>query len=293
MASIHLTNIDKVLFHKPDLDTCLTALFLGVTEGDKVDRCVQPQASPAELDDPTILCIEVGGSGEIEKNNFDHHSPLLDLAPACRQAAEVQGIEDPSLLRLVDYVCLVDVGSKSLPAIGYPSLSTIFSGMRFLLWEPIAEFQSGIQLLQKFIKLKIDPFAPVPGMTEWLVYLEAKSENSRQVEQLLDEARCYWTPRGRKVGVIRNSQQTSKSFGGCFALYQQGYDIVIMFNPWFGYEQRPKYTIASRDLDVRQRLIPQLNALESGWGGHQTIIGSPLGSRLTEDQVLSLVLESF
>lgn len=74
----------KTVICKPDLDICLTAHVLDVIESD-ILVCVQDRATSDDLADRSVHCIECGGSGEADLNNFDHHDPLLSLPPACRR----------------------------------------------------------------------------------------------------------------------------------------------------------------------------------------------------------------
>ena len=97
----------KVIIQKPDLDTCLTAMVLGI-EGTE-DIMVSRGEAPAEaLNDPAVVCIEAGGSGQVQLNNFDHHNTPSYFSPACRQALEQRSVRDVKVQRLVDYVCMVD-----------------------------------------------------------------------------------------------------------------------------------------------------------------------------------------
>jgi hypothetical protein len=75
----------RVVIQKVDLDTALTAFILGVSEKDEI-VVVRDKASPEDLADPEVICIECGGSGEVEKGNFDHHDTDQELPPACVQA---------------------------------------------------------------------------------------------------------------------------------------------------------------------------------------------------------------
>ncbi|MBU1014998.1 hypothetical protein KKI17_00970, partial [Patescibacteria group bacterium] len=58
---------------KIDLDTCGAALLLGVSREEGVEVLRGGEASQEDLADPQILCIEVGGSGQVAERNFDHH----------------------------------------------------------------------------------------------------------------------------------------------------------------------------------------------------------------------------
>jgi len=119
----------KAIIQKVDLDTCLTALILGVDPLADEVIVVKGEAGEEELSDPAVVCIEAGGSGRSDLNNFDHHDPDRYFEPACRQAWRRQGradsenpypatgnfaagrqawvrqgAEDGHLARLVDYV---------------------------------------------------------------------------------------------------------------------------------------------------------------------------------------------
>ena len=75
----------KVVIQKVDLDTALTAFLLGVSSADEI-VVANGEASPEDLANPVVVCIECGGSGEVENNNYDHHDPGKELPPACVQA---------------------------------------------------------------------------------------------------------------------------------------------------------------------------------------------------------------
>ncbi len=84
----------KVVIRKVDMDTALTALLLGVTGADEI--VVSREGAGREaLEDPEVICIECGGSGQIHLNNFDHHDTPEELPPACRQAFEALFLRDP------------------------------------------------------------------------------------------------------------------------------------------------------------------------------------------------------
>jgi len=80
----------KVVIQQADLDTSLTALILGVSPDDEV-VAVQAKAAPEDLAHRDVLCIECGGSGQTDLNNFDHHDSAVSLPPACRQAFAITG----------------------------------------------------------------------------------------------------------------------------------------------------------------------------------------------------------
>ncbi|HID54984.1 TPA: hypothetical protein EYP37_00525, partial [Candidatus Poribacteria bacterium] len=89
----------KVVIQKVDLDTALTAFILGVSEEDDITP-VRDKASADDLLNPNVICIECGGSGQVELSNFDHHDTDEELPPACVQAYKLRG-DDEHLNRLV------------------------------------------------------------------------------------------------------------------------------------------------------------------------------------------------
>lgn len=77
----------RVIIQKVDMDTALTAFLLGVSEQDEI-IVVRDKASPEDLADPNVICIECGGSRQIHLANFDHHNTKQELPAACVQAWE-------------------------------------------------------------------------------------------------------------------------------------------------------------------------------------------------------------
>ncbi|HOP86868.1 MAG TPA: hypothetical protein PKZ54_10420 [Syntrophorhabdaceae bacterium] len=274
-----------IIIQKVDLDTCLTAFILGVSEKDNI-IVIPHEAEDKLLKDPSIICIEAGGSGLTELNNFDHHDPERYFPPACRQAYEVRQKEDRILERLIEYVCMVDERPKDHPNIPFPSLSNIFSGMLLLEKDPKAQLFKGMSILSKVIQDNIDPFSTMPDVPEWQEYKRIKEENIKKLEKVLKDARFYTSHSNMKVGFLK-----STIIGGIGSLYQAGCDVVIMFNPSFGNPPVSKYTIAGNTKKV-VHLLQHFDKIEKGWGGRERIIGSPRsGSNLTEKEVIEIVLK--
>ena len=80
----------RVILQQVDLDTCLTGLLLGVGTSDHV-TVARDGATSAELAAADVLCIEAGGSGETERNNFDHHDRGGTWPPARLRAGVACG----------------------------------------------------------------------------------------------------------------------------------------------------------------------------------------------------------
>ena len=157
----------RVVLQQVDLDTCLTGLLLGAG------------AAPAELADPAVTCIEAGGSGQTELNNFDHHDAAGSWPPACVQALRAAGAAgSPALERLVAYVAEVDLGRAPVrdwetDAAEGLSLSSVFSGMRLTVRDPREQFFAGLGVLRTVLEESIDPFGPMPPRPAWQVYADA------------------------------------------------------------------------------------------------------------------------
>ncbi len=273
----------KVVIQKTDLDTCLTAVIMGVSGNDEI-IAARGRTDTADLMNPEVLCIEAGGSGLVVLNNFDHHEPGKYYPPACRQAFDARGRSDDELHRLVNYVCLVDEASKDLPSIEFPSLSSIFSGMLLTEKEPLRQFACGMSMLRTVLADRIDPFGTVPNKEEWRAYRAAKERNRAAVESALKKAETFITKSGLPAAWLE-----SNAVGGIQELYKRGCVAVVMYNPSFGESSISKFTIAGNNIRV-SRLLPLLNSLEDGWGGRDTIIGSPhKGTLLSKETVITLV----
>jgi hypothetical protein len=283
----------KVIIQQVDMDTALTAFIREVTPADEI-VAVKEQASPEDLADPSVLCIEAGGSGQVERNNFDHHNTELPLPPACRQALEASGREDPALRRLVDYVAAIDAAGPQVlgPAPGFPTLSDVFSGMRLSIKDPVEQLKAGLTIFATVLREGLDPFGVMPEKPEWKNWIEAKRREDEGLAKARADAEVFVSHSGRKVGFLQ-----TEYFGALGVLYELGCEVAIAYNPRFtppsGGDPILKYTIGGNGVRV-DHLLPVLNALEPGWGGpaHGTIIASPrTGSRLDPETVKQLVRE--
>ena len=277
----------RIVIQRPDLDTCLAGAILGVQDGDPVIFRAEG-ATAAELADPAVICLEAGGSGQVEFGNFDHHDPGLDLPPAATQAYVSAG-RPLIYIRLVEYNEMIDLCLPSPLRPPFPSVSSLISGIRFVHEaDPVRQFREGVRALRHIAQAGFDPFDPLPFVAEWAPYLE---EKSRRLSELMQSP-----PAAEMVnsGGTKIAFSATTLVGAVGALYRQGVDVAVVARPldpagaW-------KYTIAGRQLKV-SHLLGALNRLEPGWGGpaHGTIIGSPVkGSRLPMDAVRAIVLSGF
>ena len=284
----------RVVLQQVDLDTCLTGLLRDAGAADDVS-VRRDGATPAELDDPDVLCIEAGGSGRTDRNNFDHHDPGGSWPPACVQAFEAAGSRgSDTLRRLVDYVAEVDLGrGRRTDDEGHLDLSGLFSGLRLAVGDPKRQFFEGVALLRTVLDENIDPRGPLPSRPEWTSYREAKERERALLEEAARTAERFVTRRGRPAGLLSTDR-----VGALGALYALGCEIGIAFAPAFrppaGGEPIRKFTIAGRDGLRVDGLLAPLSERETGWGGpaHGTIIASPRGgTRLEPEEVRRLVGE--
>ncbi|QTA81761.1 Uncharacterized protein dnl_41100 [Desulfonema limicola] len=278
----------KIIIQKPDLDTCLTGFILGVKFTDQV-VVSKGEALPADISNPCVLCIEAGGSGLVHLNNFDHHNTDIYLPPACKQAFDYKKLDDPMLAELTRYVCLVDEAVKIEPPIDFPSLSNLFSGMLFTVSDPLEQFFSGMEMFNRVLIEKINPFGTVPDIDEWKGFRQAKEEHIKKLNNMSNKGVFYVSNTGLRIGFI----ETDLIMGGRGFLYANNCDAVILHNPAFGLPPMSKYTIISKDLSLGA-VKQAFDKIEPGWGGHDTILGSPIiGTILDNDQVIKVVLDSF
>lgn len=275
----------RVIFEKVDLDTCLVAFMFGVTEKDEL-VAMKGGADPEDLNNPAVLCIEAGGSGDVDHKNFDHHDIDKNLPPACVQAYEALGLNDRRLRRLVDYVSAVDT-AENLPKVPFPLLSSVFSGMLLVERDPVNQLLMGIKILKTVYNEDIDPFETMPLRPEWLHYIEAKRREMEAVSEEVKNARFFDSSNGLKIAFCE-----LRHYGGSRLLYSMGCDVVILFNPEFGENRIRKFTIGTTGVSLAG-VLEKLGHLEPGWGGRETIIGSPKnGSSLDSEQVIQIVISN-
>ncbi len=273
----------KVVLRQPDLDTLVAAFVLGVDPMGPI-QAVGVRARPDDLADPSVLCLECGGGGQVWLANYDHHGYTPGFPPACVQALWRVGCPEPWVRDLVAYAAAVDEGRPASQPRALPDLSFVISGVRLVHPDPVEAFRVGLEVLSHWRGLA--PWGPVEPRPEWGAYLEAKRANGGRLVADLRGARVFATRSGRRLVMLE-----TRAAGGHGALRRLGADLSVLVKP-LG-QGRRKYTIASRALRVSGYLC-RLNASEPGWGGpaHGTIIGSPFGgSRLDPDALLPMLLD--
>jgi hypothetical protein len=284
----------RVVVQQVDLDTCAAAFVLGVSPGD--DILVAPAgASREDLDDAEVVCIEAGGSGETDRNNFDHHRQDGPIKPACRQALEASGRRDPWLERLVEYAERVDRGEPSCGtgarSAGQITLSELVSGIRLTIADPAEQLREALHVLRVVWDEGVNPGEPLRPHAEWERFLAARHDAAEKLAAAAPSAHLFLSRSGLRVGFVSVSVP-----GALGLLYASGCEIAIAHRPARigddGRTEGAKFTIGGRDGRRVSHLLPLLDVLEAGWGGpaSRTIIGSPRGgTRLTPEIVKTLV----
>lgn len=291
---------------KVDLDTVGAAWLLGVTRADQVVILPNAQASEQSLADSSVLCIEVGGSGRVAESNFDHHGESAPYSSAAAQAcmslpvtnlavAHPSHLERAERLVAVKYdrhrasvVEYIDALDTQGPSVlrgrgGFPTLSDLFVGILLSERDPVEQLHQGVEFLGSVVGSYKDPHGPIEGFD---VLAEAKRQHDAKAKAVVETAERGETAQGRRMAVVETDW-----FGAPGALYGVGVEVVVAFSPHFGPARVPKFTVAGNSVRVDSAL-PELNALEEGWGGPPTgtIIGSPReGSKLTLLEVAEIV----
>lgn len=288
----------KVKVEKIDLDTIGAAYFLGVNSQDEIE-ILRGSASIEDLANPDVICIECGGSGQTQLNNWDHHEEGKTSDSAALQAFNamvpsfIKNEERSSgvLLRkffLAQYIHVLDTQgpnffherAKELQ-LSPPFLSDIISGMFLLTRDPKEKLLKGIEILSEVIEGGQDPASTISGFDS---FYEAKKENDSQIASVVKEASWEETSSGLKIGYLQ-----THFYGALGALYSHGAQIGVVYNP--NLNGVKKITIGGNGTKVSE-LLPFLEEVEDGWGGPATgtIIGSPKnGTRMTLQQVVQIV----
>jgi len=304
----------EVYFQQPDLDT-IGVFFLHrlarLCAPDVPLRLSRGDVNEDILNNRRILCIEVGGSGQVEKGNFDHHGKGAPQESATLQAfknlPELQ--KNPLLESLVNYINELDtlgpsemVAKRGKPP--FPTLSDIIAGVRLKHSQDFVEaMKKGVEVLEKIIETRQDPYGTISGFEE---YAEIKRENDRKVEEVKEKIQWARTNEGLIVGAVESTFP-----GSLGAIYEAGKEkfgkgeviIGVVLNPAFGPEKMRKFTIglslspeeAKEEGINLTEAAGKLNEKEPGWGGPPTgtIIGSPRqGTNLSLEEVTKIVKEN-
>ncbi|MCD5401818.1 hypothetical protein LR013_04425 [candidate division NPL-UPA2 bacterium] len=166
----------EVRIRKVDLDTIGAAYLLGVTRADNV-QIVRGEVAIGDLVNPEVICLEVGGSGQIQLMNFDHHGENAPRHSAAWQALRYKNrfinaggshkdrLNSGFAEYLAKYIDIMDVEGpgafrrafrevKRKPKDFFPYLSDVISGILLVETDPLQAFFKGIEALES-IRLSI------------------------------------------------------------------------------------------------------------------------------------------
>ena len=282
--------IKKLCFIKPDLDTVATAAILL----DKLPQevcALTDNASADLLNDPEVLCIECGGSGDTDHSNFDHHINDIDLPCAAEQAWKHTGA-DSDYEDFIRFVAEVDLGllnpqkNSDADPDSVP-FSFVFSGMLLIEKDPYTRMRHGFKLVKKALNTlpSFDPYKINRFDSRFQKYIKAKI-NAQKI--LFNESRSI------KYFSINSfvCMYLSTVVPGVHGLLRtMGADLSIAHNPESNF-----YSVSVRSgLEyLMPAVMNRLNASDPGWGGHpeRGIIGSPRkGTVLNRDSIINHIQE--
>lgn len=281
--------IKQINFIKADLDTVCTAVLM-TSNLEQINLVkLYDNATQDDLNNSEVLCIECGGDGQTELNNFDHHAKE-SLICACGQAFQKLG-SPQKLLKLIDYISFIDTGvglysCNIKPLISARALSSIFSGMMCLTPDEKQRFIKGYQIIKAVINSNEYRDSPwdIPLISpDFKMYYEAKILLTKKLDEELNNAKTVLIE-NLKVMVLH-----SENAGIHGLLKRNGADISIAIN-----DRLNKVTVSFSDRTVHyaKLLCNSLNNLEKGWGGHieRGIIASPFrGTALDESCLISVL----
>lgn len=172
------------------LDICGAAYLLRVTRKDNV-KVLREEASSEDLADPDVVCIEVGGSGQIQLNNWDffgggRESVTTQVWLEGSQKARTMwegGFPNIGqfcpLQALVNYIMAFRIESSFTFSVEFPKLTDLFSGILLYERDPIKQFHRGVDLLHLVVAHNMDPFKSFKGVQMFTGYAEAKATAER------------------------------------------------------------------------------------------------------------------
>ncbi|MDR0881279.1 MAG: hypothetical protein LBP55_01850 [Candidatus Adiutrix sp.] len=285
--------LKQVIVRKPDLDAIGAAALAGVTQADWM-LCLVGGEAPADLlADPAILCLECGGSGQVNLGNFDHHGAEAPAATAVEQMYDHLG--SPSAWReIVDYIAWVDSGGlrgQASPSILAPetTLSGLLSGLFLLEPDLAARFWLGAALVREAQLSGLAPWNLQPGLDHyyrWRVYAEAKSVARQSLVARRDQVRLIHSALA-PWPILALSCDLPGAHG---LLRDMGGRVRLAHRPG------DHFTISVDD-DLRPwlaGLLEFLNQHDPGWGGPSggAIIGSPFGGSKFTFEAFCRLLET-
>ena len=244
------------------------------------------------LADPDVLCLETGGSGQVDLNNFDHHDPEGPDKSATLQVWEALG--SPEELRaLVIFVDTLDrIGPEALgskrPNVSFTNvvagLLLIASDTKMPVEELVTRFNEVVKSVLEYGK---DPYGEFTSEGIDQQRFDAYVAKKRLEDQLAEEAakNIYHVelPSGGVIAVLESNYR-----GATGACYNSGTNVhyCLCIADDFMHTGKRKVTAG-----VNTKVHPDgsvtdflnaINAIEEGAGGppNGKVGGSKLGTEL-------------
>jgi len=286
--------MELVMSKEVCLDSCKTAaILIGDSNPENHKITLVDLAIPDKLGNENIACIECGGTGDITKNNWDHHyysctqntqldgSPVIkrtlyfDRSVACTQAAQVKLKSIPPVVKAIENWTF----GINYHFVFKPEIPDIFSGMLLSTKDTMKQVITGIKLCQKWLK---EDFSYSKEEEKWM---KTKKKYDKIISDLVENVELIETRGGEELAYIWTS------FDGAAQGIQNrlGVDIVVVGDLTSG-----KITI-TLDPEEEERwdvelLCNLLNRLNPGWHRRHAwnVIESPpkwITLRLEEDVV--------
>lgn len=289
-----------VLPFKLDLDAISTAIaamivYPGTPLATANTSTPEGKAQLAEwLADPEVMCIEVGGSGQTDLLNFDHHQPGLELACALAQFFTKNG-GIPAWRKLAEYVNAFDSNGPS--AVRDLTVANIEKGMRLLAEDQKWSTEKLLAEVKALLNAVLDfggeadnaeVVAKVAAMEAFSPAITRVAEEDRLIADLKAAIKTVELPSGKKLGVVSSTYR-----GNAAAIVTgSGNEYAAVFNPAF---QGGKWTFSvafahkSGDLTA---FFAALSKIEPGVGGRATVGGSAPASKLAAEQIIAAAKET-
>ncbi len=289
-----------VLPFKLDLDAISTAIaalivYPGTPLATANTATPEGKAQLAEwLADSEVVCIEVGGSGQTDLNNFDHHQPGLELACALAQfVAKNGGIS--AWRRLAEYIDAFDSHGPS--AVKNLTVANIEKGLRLQAedqkWPTEKLLAEAKKLLDAVLDLggeadNAEVVAKIAAIVEFAPALARVTEEDRLIADLKAGIQTVVLSSGKRLGVV-----TSPYRGNAAAIVTaEGFDFAAAFNPL---SQGGKWTFAVSPAHMSGNLnafFLEIKKIEPEAGGRDKVGGSAKESKLTATQIVAIAEET-
>jgi hypothetical protein len=212
-----------------------------------------------------------------------------------QDVAVVEGTELPSwmtdgLLQRVKLVAESDRFDRG----GWPGVQPLPT--RENLW-PEGEVRYLAAIGAAVMDFKVPVAERVAWMRHWLETGEEPNGYRARVEKEREDTLAALESGATKTAVHADGRIASvvSSYRAAISIGYRMAPVVVALNPAFSFQGSPaiaKFTICQFTAGyVDLKAAAELAALETGWGGSPTIIGSPqgVGSTLTLEQVLEIV----